>query len=290
MSRIPTMLESDGPFQSVYNSDVAWAGKLELAADNTVERHKHDFWEFLYIVSGKGQVCVGTKNYTAQSGDLFIYPPSVEHDETPSQGETLVVRVLSIINTGDITFMEYWPLSDPHYVKFSQTWLNIVFDRISDKILSELEQMDTAYTIRIKALSFEWQSYLMMYVEKTCKKGLDSPQENYVFHTQQYILQNYQRSISLESIASNSYVSTYYLSHIFKKITGSTPMNYLTTLRMKKAQDLLENTRISISEVGRMVGYEDVQHFSNSFKKHFGCSPRVYRQSRNQSTSEELEE
>jgi AraC-like DNA-binding protein len=57
---------------------------------------------------------------------------------------------------------------------------------------------------------------------------------------------------------------------------GITPLEYMTKLRMKKAEQLLSamrNKEYSVAEVAQMCGYEDALYFSRVFKKTYGCSP-----------------
>lgn len=278
MSRMPPPIEVDVEYQSIYRSEVAWAGVAEASFLNPIERHKHDFWEFMYIVKGNGKIAVGEDKYSAGPGDLFVYPPGVEHVETPVSAEALIVKILSVINTSDMDFMRFWPIGDPLYTRISGNWLTEAFERIVDRILNELERMETAYTVRVKSLSFEFQSFLVQYVDQTRENLVSSQQYAHVIRSRQYIQTHYQQNIRLTDIAANSYVSTYYLSHLFKEYTGFTPMTYLTALRIHKAEDLLKDSTHSVSEISHLVGYDDLQHFSNAFKKHTGFSPRAYRQ------------
>lgn len=62
----------------------------------------------------------------------------------------------------------------------------------------------------------------------------------------------------------------------FKASVGSTPMNYLTQLRMLLASDLLVNSGDAISNVAEALGYESESAFSSAFKRKLGCSPRRY--------------
>lgn len=67
----------------------------------------------------------------------------------------------------------------------------------------------------------------------------------------------------------------------FKETVGVSPMEYLTRWRMLLAGDRLANTRDSISEIARSLGYESASAFSKAFKKIMGCSPRQYSRSQN---------
>jgi len=82
---------------------------------------------------------------------------------------------------------------------------------------------------------------------------------------------------NIEFLAKQTGHSRTNLYNKMKGITGVTPHQYIISLQMKKAALLLEETSYPISEVGLMVGFNDANYFSKSFKKHFGKTPKSYR-------------
>ena len=99
-----------------------------------------------------------------------------------------------------------------------------------------------------------------------------------------YIQENYQNEdMSLLSVASNVNVSSNHFSAVFRKETGETFIDYLTTVRMEKAKDLLACTSMKTSEVGFEVGYRDPHYFSYIFKKTQGMTPKDYRRTKKES-------
>ena len=99
-----------------------------------------------------------------------------------------------------------------------------------------------------------------------------------------YIQENYQNEdMSLLSVASNVNVSSNHFSAVFRKETGETFIDYLTTVRMEKAKDLLVCTSMKTSEVGFEVGYRDPHYFSYIFKKTQGMTPKEYRRAKKES-------
>ena len=63
----------------------------------------------------------------------------------------------------------------------------------------------------------------------------------------------------------------------FKRATGYRPMDYVLTLRVEEAKELLERSELSIDEIGHSVGYEDPASFRRLFKRKAGMAPSVYR-------------
>ncbi len=95
--------------------------------------------------------------------------------------------------------------------------------------------------------------------------------------------ENYSREeFSLQEAADKVGLSVAYLSRVFRKEAGCTFVDYLTSLRMRKASLLLQDEEIKIYEVAEKVGYTSQQYFSLVFKKKYGVSPIDYRQSVNE--------
>ncbi len=92
----------------------------------------------------------------------------------------------------------------------------------------------------------------------------------------EYIAANCTRRISNSELAKLLDVSTVYFRKLFKEITGTSPISYALSLRLKKAAEMLESDYSSISDIAYSLGYNNVYEFSKSFKKSFGVSPSEY--------------
>lgn len=95
--------------------------------------------------------------------------------------------------------------------------------------------------------------------------------------TIRYFNEAFSQEISIEEYAKNQHMSVCWFIRCFKRYMGMTPLQYVTSIRITKAKDLLKNTAFTIQEVGRLVGYENPLYFSRIFKKQTGHSPSEYR-------------
>lgn len=93
-----------------------------------------------------------------------------------------------------------------------------------------------------------------------------------------FIRDNFHRSLTLEEIAGSVFLSTYYVSRIFKEEQGMTIMDYLTKVRLEEAKKLLRNPRYHIDEISERLGYNDPSYFSKVFRRYEGMSPSQFRQ------------
>lgn len=94
------------------------------------------------------------------------------------------------------------------------------------------------------------------------------------------IHREYMNNISLESVAADVYLSTCYLSYLFKKTTGMNFIKYLTAYRVDMAKKLLRTTKLKVGSICEMVGYSNVSYFCQIFKNHSGMTPAQFRASK----------
>lgn len=92
-----------------------------------------------------------------------------------------------------------------------------------------------------------------------------------------YVQEHYQESITLEEVSAAVGFSPSYFSVLFKKETGEGFSRYLINVRMEKAKELLQETNYPVAEVCREVGYSDIKHFVQTFRKTTGLNPAQYR-------------
>lgn len=102
-----------------------------------------------------------------------------------------------------------------------------------------------------------------------------------------YIQENYAQPLSLGVLAELLDSSPRHLSRLFKQRTGSSPIEYMISLRMEKAKELLRRTEASLQDIAEEIGYPDRYYFAKMFKRYTGASPIRYRteQARRDETS-----
>lgn len=93
----------------------------------------------------------------------------------------------------------------------------------------------------------------------------------------QIIHQNLHRSIDMQEIADDLFVSYSWLRHAFKDLTGEAPTHYHLNRRIEKAKELLTETDFPVRRIAEELGFNDQNHFSSLFKRKAGCSPLNYR-------------
>lgn len=92
-----------------------------------------------------------------------------------------------------------------------------------------------------------------------------------------YFSSSYNLEINVKEYAYSKGMSTSWFIRNFKKYTGETPIQFITSARIMNAQILLETTAYSVNEISQIVGYSNPSYFSRAFRSKKGYSPQQYR-------------
>ncbi|MFC3800858.1 response regulator [Cohnella sp. GCM10012308] len=120
----------------------------------------------------------------------------------------------------------------------------------------------------------QYSSVLVQYVLSLCRK---TTQNAVIARAIRIIEDHYAEDLTLQTIADRLSMHPVWLSQSFKRETGQTYMDFLTETRLGHARRLLTESSMKIYEIAEAVGYRDLQHFGNVFKKRVGLTPKEFR-------------
>ncbi|QJX61114.1 response regulator [Niallia circulans] len=140
-----------------------------------------------------------------------------------------------------------------------------------EEIETSLGQFD--HSMQIKEAAKSQLLIIMKRLGEWRSKGIRS----LLLEAKEYIDKYYDRAISLEEVADQIGISSYYLSKLFKERFQVTFIDYITNTRLEKAKELLLVPNVSLKEIALTIGYKDPNYFSRVFKKEVGMSPSEYR-------------
>lgn len=149
----------------------------------------------------------------------------------------------------------------------SETDQEEVLQYISKEAFSEISK--GASSIQFKKFALDFAEYLNQF-RKSSSRGLLNKIEK-------DIQKNYMKNLSLKSLGKKYYINNVYLGQLFKKEYGVTFNDYLTSLRIDKAVDLLERTDNRIYTIASEVGFNSPDYFINKFVQIKGVTPHQYR-------------
>jgi len=267
-----------------FNPEILYAVKSYNKDHIDTSYHCHDFIEFSYVLSGSVNYKVEDKIYKVTEKTLLPFNPEVYHEEFLDVGEEateLHIAFRNIKLSGlPINFILEEKFKEP--IEFKQ--FKEDFHKCCLEIIEEQESCEIGTDLILKSLIMKLIALFLKEINyvKNAKKNqrCDLPfynKNNSVQIILEYLDKNYMNNISLDNISKNMYLSSVYISKIFKEITGESPINYLINIRLVKAKNLLLSTDLPINLIALSVGYTDPYYFSKLFKKYYGYSPSKFK-------------
>lgn len=238
----------------------------EHARTYNVHWHSHELWELVYCTGGEGEFRFEDGTALPYGlGDAVAIPPGVRHANYSSAGFT---NIHLTMDSPSFPQRSAFRVSDD-----SEQHLKNAFREAKFYYISDIRRRE----ILLAALGDLISGYMMVYHSNS---GFSAPVEQ----LRSLIINRYaQPEFSLEEAIQSQPFHYDYLRKLFKKEMGVTPLEYLTGLRMKKAEIMLTSqwTRdYAVGEIAELCGYENALYFSRVFRKHFGCSPSQYGKSK----------
>lgn len=146
----------------------------------------------------------------------------------------------------------------------------------------EILELNMRYMEGLSKLSLE-ESILWIFraledfINSTCAGRATRVSSPYIKQAIAYINKNFSHNIGVEDIARAVGISPAHLSRLFKQEVGRTVIEYLTLVRLEQAKLLLRKGDLTLEEISRRVGYNDVAYFSRVFKREVGVTPGIFR-------------
>ena len=242
--------------------------------------HCHEHVELAFIMSGKGRYKIDGTFYDVEEGDLLVFNPGCYHQAFVANKNTPTYEFFIGVSDFCLTGME------PNHFMLRSLPVYKTGPELKQKLMRLCTSMSAENDVYKIGRYYMMQSYLMQYMLAVLRDeqlpgepgghvAFESINKNKIVEEIiLYFEEHYAEKISLELISENMYVSPFYISKIFKMVTGDTPIRYLINIRLDKAKELLESsTDLNVREIADSVGYDDAYHFSKLFKKRFGISP-----------------
>lgn len=239
--------------------------------------HRHDnMAEVTLIVHGRGQYAVNNHIYDVKVGDVILSGAGVVHDAFMQEREhygTLTIQVEGLQTPGCAPG-QFLPRDQIPVFHLPKQYPELRRQMSEIRELFGIENAEYREACQEKA-----ETVLELVADMIRDSGRPAQKvDSFCLEIEEYINEHYAEELSLESVAAAFYVSTFHLSHLFKKETGYNFKQYLMRMRIGEAQKIfLDDERARIADVAQRVGYEDASYFSRAFQKETGMSPKEYK-------------
>ena len=253
----------------------------------SVPTHWHEEVEFVVMKKGAGLIQVDLVPYEVTAGDIVVILPGQLHSieqkgHLVMEYENILFRV-SLLDTGgkDLCSKSFLEPLFRGRIDFP-TLIDrscILYPIFSETIAKIDEICDTrpkGYQLGIKGYLFQIL-FGLINISQTREHSTNQNSVEKVKLILSFIRENYQRSITIEEIASVCYYSKSHFMKFFKESMGMGFIQYLNDYRLSIASQMLLVTGDSILEIAEKTGFENLSYFNRVFKRKYGVSPGQFR-------------
>lgn len=255
--------------------------------------HWHYHIELLYFISGNASVFIGDKIYKISPGSLVFISPSQIHAvfiEKNQPTEHYVVGFDSELFdplVGPPFNIKYLLLQISNWIYIHEAMIFSKLDQadlvpLMDEMCREYRQKGIGFQL---AVTSGIQKLIFYILRALDKKGLSftsndensKSKMNALHKALTYIDDHFCENITPQDISKICVISYSYLSKLFKSVIHMPMTSYINHLRMRKAEQLLLNPEMNITEIALNTGFSNSSYFIEQFKRANGISPKQYR-------------
>lgn len=234
--------------------------------------HWHEEIEILYVTAGSARITLEQQEYLLEKDSMIIVNSNELHsgycESTPYICQVLSLKpenLITEVGSQNVLFQPFIT-GDPKISMFMQ------------EIFTECEEQKLAYKDNCKALLTQFLVYLSRnYMSDMLSDKISAKRKRNLTRLNQvlcYIDEHSAEHISNKDMADMMYLSEDRFGHLFRKNVGVSPQQYIQGIRLQKAKELIQSTEHTITEISRIVGFQDYNHFGRQFQKRYGCTPR----------------
>lgn len=255
--------------------------------------HNHNYIEIIYVKNGQCKHFVEDRAFTMKKGDVCILAPKTMHALSVTDDETLVMNIMVNNEFFDREFLDLMR-GGPALVEFFEsifykrqlvcpyviyhTGEDVYMGELTARLYHEVLNQPYAYEKSMEILTQQIFIFLIRGYEMMAEVAspIDTEFNSYVVSVLGYLGVNYNRTTLAETAQFFGYTPTY-LGKMLKHYTGKNYKDIITDLQMKKARELLDAGKLSVTEISQEIGCFDNSHFNKKFKAAYGMTPREYK-------------
>lgn len=255
-------------------------------------KHSHTFFEVVCVVNGSCENHFASQTLHMNTGDICIVSPQTVHALSAFSDECIVYNLLMRSATFEQTFLNSLPqhgilfnfLSRALYAPSSETFLffrageDTLLLSLLEEIVAEFDMRKNYYDVLLNSLLTNFFIKLLRRHEKNVlvPNPTGHKDEQNIIFILRYLTEHYD-TIKLKELAHFFNYSERQMTRILKEYTGGSFTHLVQNIRLTKACELLRNPDLSIQDIVDEVGYSNVNHFYQLFKKQYEITPAEYR-------------
>ncbi len=241
------------------------------------KRHRHSFFEIHFTLSDKiTYECEKGNFYTINEGEFVLFSPKTQHTVSEHSNNPVRLSVTFVLEENGYLYNE---LSNKEYYKGSIT--KKMVSNI-EEILKEIEHRDFFSQTVIKNRIFDLICEISRSVGLSeAGEAAERDSDMRVDMIKQYISDNKNILLTCKDVAEQCHFNVKYINRVFKNKTGETLLEYIHKVKIRDAEQLLDNEKLSLEKISRQLGFANEFYFNSFFKRYTGIAPGQYRKLKN---------
>ena len=252
--------------------------------NSQVNLHSHSFYELLLCRGCQGvEYLIGAERYRLQKGDVVIVPPGISHRPLlPEQMEVPYERYVLWLSgefMGQYANLLPYPFTEKQAQASLLRTRGTAWEHLGDLFLAgvqETEQQLDGWEAAVIGNTIQLLTQIKRATDLRHAHALKAEKPELLDRITAYIEKNYARSMTIDQLSREFFISSSTVSHLFQQKLGVSFYRYVTQRRLIAAKTLIERGAL-LEDVAVQVGFSDYSGFYRAFKKEFGISPRQYR-------------
>lgn len=231
-------------------------------------------YQLIYVASGKAHFYFEDREELVTAGHMVLYRPREVQKYVYYGTDQTEVYWVHFTGSDVKNILRQYGISDNMHIFYCGALLE--YQSLFRLMIQELQMCREDYQ-ELLAMLLRHILILIHRQMNNVKKADSRFMTEEIDLAVSYFNEYYNTDICIEEYAASRHMSTSWFIRNFRKYTGFTPMQYILEIRISNAESLLEATEYNITEISRIVGYENPLYFSRLFKKSKGLSPSEYR-------------
>ena len=252
-------------------------GFFPRAGQHRVQRDAIESTIFNYCVRGAGWGELSGRRFSVLPGDVLVLPSGLPHAYGTDTSRPWSVYWFHAMGENLPALLAELRLSVERPV------VHVGHQRELVALFSELRQtLEDDYARPQLLYATQLLGYLIGVLIRRSRDASPAAGDTArrVHGTVEHLRRHFVQAIRVETLAEMAGMSASQYSVRFRQLTGRSPRQYLTRLRLQRAAQLLDTSADSVASIARRVGYEDALYFSRAFRRLHDMSPTEYRQGR----------
>ena len=251
----------------------------------------HDFWEFQYVDKGTYNIMIDGTRYDLNEGQFIMFPPNAHHYGS-GEKYNAQIGIVSFESSSPVLFENH-----SRVITLSKFEKELLSDIITcgvdifvpaspkSELVGLVPHKDTSPT-ELQKLKHKLEMFLTEIClgdEADSKEPVATNKSNYIKtqfkEIEDFLKNNIEKNFTLEDLSREFSISTSKIKLLFKEECDESPIAHFTSLKIKKAKQLIRETSLNFTQISENLGFTYVHYFSKVFKEKTGMSPSEYAKS-----------